>query len=108
MLGISVGDAATTMQQAREFLAGGNAPNADRTEKTLHRKLMGGTPMLQNLEVGGNGVGGPTKTVAAPTTEIEAGQKKFTGRGRVMWSVLTAAVNMFVPVATKHEFSKKI
>ena len=35
-LGISVGDAATTTQQAKTFAAGGGAPNSGTTEQTLH------------------------------------------------------------------------
>ena len=54
--------------------------------------------------MGGNEIGGATRTEAA----LAAGKQQFTGRGSTGWSALTEAVKMFGPAATTQDFSKKI
>ena len=69
---------------------------------------MGVTPTLQNLGVGGNGVGGLEATAATPTASTDAGHQPFTSRMSTVWSALTSTLNIFETEVTTQEFSKKL
>ena len=99
-LGIPGGAAGRFTNEATTLSGEGNTSSTGKKSQALYRVLMGGNPMLQNTVGGGNGMGGGTRTTAAPT----AGQQKGEGRGSKGFSSLTEAVKYFGPAATTHEF----
>ena len=106
-LGIPGGDGLAMTQQAMTFTAEGHAPTAGTKVQNLHMALMGGTPMLYNTGVGGNGMREVTGTVAAPLAETGSRAAAIYGKGKYDYSALTLAVKFFGPAATTPEFLEK-
>ena len=101
-LGIHGGATGRFKKQSTKLPAEGNKSSAGTKARSIHRVLMGGNPILHNTVGGGNGMGGGTGTIAAPTS----GQKQGVGRGNTGWSALTEAVKRFGPAAITQDFSK--
>ena len=102
-LGIHGGAVGRFTKQSTTLPVEGNTPSAGKKSQALHRVLIIGNPIIQRKVGGGNGMGGGTRTMAAPT----AGQQQGTGRGITGWSALIDAVKMFFFQQKLHRSSRK-